>query len=84
MSDGTRTNTTNGVSSKVEEIRFDPSKVRKVVINHSSYQITGIKLFDANNSQICKAGLCTSTDKEYLVNENERWIGIKARNPGNY
>jgi hypothetical protein len=63
----------------MQEDRFDPSKVRKIVIHHYNEQLTGLKLFDKDKNQILKAGPCGHTDKEILINENEKIVGVKAR-----
>lgn len=56
LSDGTRTNQTTG-NFKLQDNYFDPSQVRKIVINnHANNITTGFKLFDKNNTELLKLG----------------------------
>lgn len=78
FSDGTRTNQPTG-GLKMQEDRFDPSQVRKIVIYHYNNFLNGLKLSDKSNNLILEAGPCSGTDTIILIEKNERIVGVKAR-----
>lgn len=57
--------------------------VKKVVIYaHNSTYIRGIQFYDSNKACLLEAGVCEGKTKEIILEDNERLIGVKARQYG--
>ena len=62
------------------EVKINPANaVVKRIVMRGNYEFAGCQFFDKNGVKILEAGYMTAESKEFILEDNERLIGVSSK-----